>query len=53
MIRVPAKNKKAISQELKRFLVHTQNLVAKGKSSTEEDARILNAWILVLFAAYP
>lgn len=41
MIRVPAKNKKTISQELKKFQIHIQNLVSKGKSATEEDARIL------------
>lgn len=41
MIRVPTKNKKAISQELKKFQIHIQNLVSKGKSATEEDARIL------------
>lgn len=41
MIRVPAKNKKIISQELKKFQIHIQNLVSKGKVATEEDARIL------------
>lgn len=41
MIRVPAKNKKIISQELKKFQIHIQNLVSKGKAATEEDARIL------------
>ncbi len=41
MIRVPLKNKKTISLELKKFQIHIQNLVAKGKIATEEDARIL------------
>ena len=41
MIRVPAKNRRIISQELKKYQIHIQNLVTKGKSATEEDARIL------------
>lgn len=52
MVRVPAKNKKAISQELKKFQVHIQNLAAKGKSSTEEDARILINDILCYVLGY-
>lgn len=41
MIRVPAKYKKSISSELKRYVPHIINLVQRGKESTEEDARIL------------
>ena len=41
MYKVPIKYKKAIDQELKKFLPLIGNLQAKGKKSTEEDARIL------------
>lgn len=41
MYKVPAKLKKTISQELKKFLPLINNLHAKGKQSSEDDARIL------------
>ena len=41
MIKAPAKFKKSISCELKKYIPVVQNLVAKGKTSTEEDARIV------------
>ncbi len=41
MFKVPAKNKKKISDELKTYLPIINGLVSKGKTSTEEDARIL------------
>lgn len=41
MYKVPAKYKRAISQELKRFVPLIHNLQARGKSSSEDDARIL------------
>ena len=41
MIKVPAKHKKSIEAELKRFLNVIHNLAAKGKASSEDDARIV------------
>lgn len=41
MIKVPAKLKKSMTSDLKRFVTHVQGLVAKGKTGTEEDARII------------
>jgi len=41
MIRVPAKYKKSISTELKKFIPVINSLIQKGKSSSEEDARII------------
>lgn len=41
MYKVPSKFKKSISQELKKFLPLINNLHAKGKQSSEDDARIL------------
>lgn len=41
MYKVPAKNQKKIIDELKKFLPIINGLIAKGKASTEEDARIL------------
>lgn len=41
MYKVPLKSKKSIAQEFKTYLPLVSSLVAKGKSSTEEDARIL------------
>jgi hypothetical protein len=41
MYKVPTKHKKGIEQELKKFVPLINNLQAKGKKSTEEDARIL------------
>ena len=41
MYKVPSKVKKSISQELKRFLPLIKNLQARGKQSSEDDARIL------------
>ncbi len=52
MYKVPAKYKKAIDQELKKFLPLISNLQAKGKKSTEEDARILLNDILSYVLGY-
>lgn len=41
MIKAPAKFKKPMSLGIKRYVTHVQNLVAKGKAGTEEDARII------------
>ena len=41
MYKVPIKYKRSISQELKNFVPLINSLQAKGKSSTEEDARII------------
>lgn len=41
MYKVPAKNKKVIVQEFKTYLPLVSSLLAKGKSSSEEDARVL------------
>lgn len=41
MIKVPAKFRKSMTGELKKFIPHVQGLIAKGKTSTEEDARII------------
>lgn len=41
MIKVPTKFKKSMASELKKFVPHVQGLLAKGKSSTEDDARII------------
>lgn len=41
MYKVPTKVKRSISQELKRFLPLIKNLQARGKQSSEDDARIL------------
>ncbi len=41
MYKVPSKVRKTISQELKRFLPLIKNLQARGKQSSEDDARIL------------
>ena len=41
MIKVPAKHKRSIETELKRFLPVFSNLAAKGKASSEDDARIV------------
>lgn len=41
MIKVPSKIKRTLTQELKTFQVHIHALVARGKSATEEDARII------------
>lgn len=41
MIKVPAKHRRSIETELKRFLPVFSNLAAKGKASSEDDARII------------
>lgn len=41
MYKVPAKFKRSISQELKKYVTLINNLHAKGKQSSEDDARIL------------
>lgn len=41
MYKVPAKFKKSISQELKRYLPLIKSLHARGKQSSEDDARII------------
>lgn len=41
MYKVPVKYKRSIEQELKKFLPLINSLKARGKSSTEEDARVL------------
>ena len=41
MIKIPAKHRKNIECELKKFLEVIHNLVAKGKSASEDDARIV------------
>lgn len=41
MYKVPAKYLRSITQELKNYIPIINSLLAKGKSSTEEDARIL------------
>lgn len=41
MIKVPAKLKKTMTNDLKKFIVHVQGLLSKGKTGTEEDARII------------
>jgi hypothetical protein len=41
MIKTPVKFKKPMSLGLKKYVTHVQNLVAKGKAGTEEDARII------------
>jgi len=41
MYKVPVKYKRSIVQELKNFIPLINSLQAKGKSSTEEDARII------------
>lgn len=41
MIKAPAKFKKPMSLGIKKYVTHVQNLVAKGKAGTEEDARII------------
>lgn len=41
MYKVPARHKRTITQELKKFVPLVTSLQARGKSSTEEDARIL------------
>ena len=40
MYKVPAKHKSKIVNELKAFLPIINGLISKGKTSTEEDARI-------------
>lgn len=52
MIKVPAKFKKNIANELKRFQAHVQTLASRGKSATEEDARILINDILSYVLGY-
>lgn len=41
MIKVPAKHKRSIETELKRFIPIFSSLAAKGKASSEDDARII------------
>jgi predicted type IV restriction endonuclease len=41
VIKVPAKFKKSMTSELKKFVPHVQGLLAKGKSSNEDDTRII------------
>lgn len=41
MIKAPAKFRKPMVANIKKYVTLVQNLVAKGKSSTEEDARIV------------
>lgn len=41
MYKVPARYMRSISQELKNYIPIINSLITKGKSSTEEDARIL------------
>lgn len=41
MFKVPVRHKRSISQELKKFVPLINSLQARGRSSTEEDARIL------------
>ncbi|MBD66343.1 MAG: hypothetical protein CME62_14120 [Halobacteriovoraceae bacterium] len=41
MYKVPAKHKRTITTELKKFLPLIHNLQARGKQSSEDDARIL------------
>ena len=52
MYKVPSKHKKMITQELKRFMPLIHNLQAKGKSSSEDDARILLNDILSYVLGY-
>lgn len=52
MIKVPSKLKKTISQELKTFQGHINSLIARGKSATEEDARIIINDILSYVLGY-
>jgi predicted type IV restriction endonuclease len=41
MYKVPVRHKRSISQELKKFVPLVNSLQARGKSASEEDARIL------------
>lgn len=41
MIKAPVKFKKTMLVELKKFIPHIQGLISKGKTGTEEDARII------------
>ncbi len=52
MIKAPAKFRKPITNELKKFIVHVQSLASKGKSATEEDARIIINDILAYVLGY-
>lgn len=52
MYKVPAKFMRSLTQELKRFVPLVHNLQAKGKQSSEDDARILLNDILAYVLGY-